>query len=77
MNHSSAKILDKSINTTDDKDILTSFDHIITNVNLATFSAHYGFNGSDHVRQDARKFGETVYQKLPHQIDEYQDGRQN
>ena len=49
MNNSSAQILDKSINTTDDKDILTSFDHIITNVNLATFSAHYGFNGSDHV----------------------------
>ena len=49
MNNSSAQILDKSINTTDDKDILTSFDHIITNVNLATFSVHYGFNGSDHV----------------------------
>ncbi|MGP5213062.1 imidazolonepropionase [Psychrobacter immobilis] len=49
MNNSSAQILDKSINTTEDKDILTSFDHIITNVNLATFSAHYGFNGSDHV----------------------------
>ncbi|GAF58117.1 LOW QUALITY PROTEIN: imidazolonepropionase [Psychrobacter sp. JCM 18902] len=49
MNNSSAQILDKSINTTDDKDILTSFDHIIINANLATFSAHYGFNGSDHV----------------------------
>ena len=49
MNNSSAQILDKSINTTEDKDILTSFDHIIINANLATFSAHYGFNGSDHV----------------------------
>ena len=43
MNHSSAQILEKSINTTDDKDILTSFDHIIINANLATFSAQYGF----------------------------------
>ncbi|WP_372814852.1 imidazolonepropionase [Psychrobacter sp.] len=49
MNNSSAQILEKSINTTDDKDVLTSFDHIIINANLATFSAHYGFNGSDHV----------------------------
>ncbi|MBR5495105.1 MAG: imidazolonepropionase, partial [Psychrobacter sp.] len=43
MNNSSAQILDKSINTTDDKDILTSFDHIIINANIATFSEQYGF----------------------------------
>ena len=44
MNHSSAQILDDSINTTDDKDILTSFDHVIINANLATFSTQYGFD---------------------------------
>lgn len=44
MNHSSAQIIDDSINTTDDKDILTSFEHVIINANLATFSTRYGFD---------------------------------
>ena len=44
MNNSSEQILDDSINTTDAMDALTTFDHIIINANLATFSAQYGFD---------------------------------
>ena len=44
MNNSSEQILDDSINTTDATDALTTFDHIIINANLATFSAQYGFD---------------------------------
>lgn len=39
MNHTSAQILDNNATNT-----LTSFDHIIINANLATFSAQYGFD---------------------------------
>lgn len=44
MNNSSEQILADSINTTDAMDALTTFDHIIINANLATFSAQYGFD---------------------------------
>ncbi|WP_409033818.1 imidazolonepropionase [Psychrobacter sp. D2] len=44
MNNSSEQILDDSINTTDAMDALTTFDHIIINANLATFSTQYGFD---------------------------------
>ena len=44
MNNSSEQIFDDSINTTDVMDSMTSFDHIIINANLATFSAQYGFD---------------------------------
>ena len=44
MNNSSEQILDDSINTTGAMDALTTFDHIIINANLATFSAQYGFD---------------------------------
>ncbi|OLF41878.1 imidazolonepropionase [Psychrobacter sp. Rd 27.2] len=39
MNHTSAQILDNNTTNT-----LTSFDHVIINANLATFSAQYGFD---------------------------------
>ena len=35
--------------TTLDATAMASFHQIIINANLATFSTHYGFNGSDHV----------------------------
>ena len=44
MNNSSEQILADSINTTDAMNALTTFDHIIINANLATFSAQYGFD---------------------------------
>lgn len=44
MNNSNEQIFDDSINTTDIMDNMRSFDHIITNANLATFSAQYGFD---------------------------------
>lgn len=44
--------MNDSNNTTEitlDDAAMASFHQIIINANLATFSAHYGFNGSDHV----------------------------
>lgn len=51
MSHSTAK-------STIDKEVMTSFDRIITNANLATFSAHYGFEFNDNAAKDGVPYGQ-------------------
>lgn len=42
-------------------DDLTSFDHIIINANLATFSAHYGFGMDANEHADSTPYGQLEY----------------
>ena len=58
MNNSSEQILDDSINNTDAMDTLTSFDHVIINANLATFSAQYGFDIHNDNQNESTPYGQ-------------------
>ena len=58
MNNSSEHIFDDSINTKDVVDSMTSFDQIITNANLATFSALYGFDIYNDNQEKSTPYGQ-------------------
>ena len=45
-------------NKTLDESTMTSFDHLIINANLATFSAHYGFNTYEKEDADSIPYGQ-------------------
>ena len=74
MNNSSEQILDDSINTTDAMDTLTSFDHIIMNANLATFSAQYGFD-IYRANQNNNQNESTAYGQLENAAIGIKDGK--
>ncbi|WGV14018.1 imidazolonepropionase [Psychrobacter maritimus] len=58
MNNSSEQIFDDSINTTDVMDSMTSFDHLIINANLATFSEQYGFDIYNDNQEKSTPYGQ-------------------
>jgi len=47
-------------NKTLDESTMTSFDHLIVNVNIATFSAHYGFNIYEKEDADSIPYGQLL-----------------
>ncbi|MGE6360960.1 imidazolonepropionase [Psychrobacter cibarius] len=49
---------ENSKNKTIDASIMTSFDHLIINANIATFSAHYGFDMYENEDADSVPYGQ-------------------